>query len=74
MQNYEVHQQNIRMAERNLELAQLRYENQMGIQLEVFDAQTMLSSIKMQYIAAIYEVIAAERELTKSIGYKLVSE
>lgn len=74
MQNYEVHQQNIRMAERNLELAQLRFENQMGIQLEVFDAQTMLSSIKMQYIAAIYEVIAAEREFTKSIGYKLVSE
>lgn len=72
--NYEVQQQNIRMSERNLELAQLRYENQMGIQLEVFDAQTTLSSIKMQYIAAIYEVIVAERELTKSIGYKLVSE
>lgn len=72
--NYEVQQQNIRMAQRNLELAQLRFENQMGIQLEVFDAQTMLSSIKMQYIATIYEVIVAERELTKSIGYKLVSE
>lgn len=74
VQNYEVQEQNIRLAQRNLELAQLRYENQMGIQLEVFDAQTMLSSIKMQYIAAIYEVIAAEREFTKSIGYKLVSE
>ncbi|MCB5234852.1 MAG: TolC family protein [Candidatus Cloacimonetes bacterium] len=74
VQNYEVQEQNIRMAQRNLELAQVRFENQMGIQLEVFDAQTMLSSIKMQYIAAIYEVIAAERELTKSIGYKLVSE
>jgi len=72
--NYEVQSQNIQMAERNLELAQLRYDNQVGIQLEVFDAQITLSSIKLQYYNAIYEVIAAEREFTKSVGQKLIAE
>ncbi|HOH96955.1 MAG TPA: TolC family protein [Candidatus Cloacimonadota bacterium] len=70
-QNYEVQQQNIRLAERSLELAQVRYENQVGIQLEVFDAQIMLSAIKLQYFNAIFEVIAAERDFQKSIGNPL---
>lgn len=70
-QNYEVQQQNIRLAERSLELAQVRYENQVGIQLEVFDAQIMLSAIKLQYYNAIFEVIAAERDFQKSIGNPL---
>lgn len=74
VENYRVQQQNIQMAQRNLELAQLRFENNVGIQLEVFDAQIMLSSIKLQYYNAIYEVIAAEREFTKSIGRKLIAE
>lgn len=70
-ENYEVQKQNIQMAERNLQLAQIRYENQVGIQLEVFDAQIMLSSIKLQYLSSIYEVIVAEREFSKSIGESL---
>lgn len=70
-QNYEVQKQNIQMAERNLQLAQIRYENQVGIQLEVFDAQIMLSSIKLQYLSSVYEVIVAEREFSKSIGESL---
>ncbi len=74
LENYRVQEQNISLAQRNLELAQLRYENQVGIQLEVFDAQITLSSIKLQYYNAIYEVIAAEREFTKSIGQKLIVE
>ncbi|MFA7544054.1 MAG: TolC family protein, partial [Candidatus Cloacimonadaceae bacterium] len=74
LENYRVQEQNIQMAQRSLELAQLRYENQLGIQLEVFDAQITLSSIKLQYNNAIYEVIAAEREFTKSIGQNLIVE
>nr|MDK2850691.1 hypothetical protein [Candidatus Cloacimonadota bacterium] len=74
LENYDVQIQNIQMAERNLELAQLRYENNVGIQLEVFDAQMTLSSIKLQYYSAIYEVIAAERAFSKSIGQNLIAE
>lgn len=66
--NYEVQAQNIRMAERSLELAQVRYDNQVGIQLEVFDAQIMLQAIKLQYYQGIYEIISADRNFKKSIG------
>jgi outer membrane protein TolC len=52
-------------------LAQVRYENQVGIQLEVFDAQTMLSAIKLQYFQSIYEVISANQNLQRSIGISL---
>lgn len=74
LKNYATQQENIRLAERNLELAQIRYENQVGIQLEVFDAQITLSAIKLQYYSAIYDVIAAEREFSKSIGKNLLAE
>jgi len=47
------------------------HENQVGIQLEVFDAQTTLSAIKLQYYQAIYEVISATRMLQKSLGTTL---
>lgn len=66
-QNYWVQEQNIQLAERGLQLAQIRYENQVGIQLEVFDAQTTLSAIRLQYLKAIYDVIIATMELQKAI-------
>jgi outer membrane protein TolC len=69
--NYEVQTQNIKLAERSLELAQVRYDNQVGIQLEVFDAQIMLQAIKLQYYQSIYEIISADRNLKKSIGIRL---
>jgi outer membrane protein TolC len=71
LDNYRVQTENIRLAERSLQLAQVRYDNQVGIQLEVFDAQTMLSAIKLQYFQAVYEVVSAQRNLQKSIGMKL---
>ncbi len=71
LENHRVQEENIRLAERGLELAQVRYENQVGIQLEVFDAQTMLSAIKLQYFQSVYEVIAATQNLQRSIGIRL---
>jgi len=59
------------MAERSLELAQVRYDNQVGIQLEVFDAQITLSGIRLQYLQAVYEVTIKQLKLTKSIGIKI---
>ena len=70
-ENYRVQAENIKLAERSLELAQVRYDNQVGIQLEVFDAQIMLQAIKLQYYQAIYEIISADRNLNKSLGIKL---
>ncbi len=70
-ENMAVQTQNIQMAERSLELAQYRFDNQVGIQLEVFDAQTMLSAIRLEYYNAIYQLKLAELKLTKSMGIEL---
>jgi len=70
-ENYNVQAENIKLAERSLQLAQVRYDNQVGIQLEVFDAQIMLQAIKLQYYQSIYEIISADRNLKKSLGIKL---
>jgi outer membrane protein TolC len=70
-ENYGVQSQNIQMAERGLQLAQIRYENQVGIQLEVFDAQTTLAAIRLQYYQSIFEVITATLELQKAMGITL---
>jgi len=71
LENYRVQTENIKMAERNVQLAQIRYENQVGIQLEVFDSLVMLAGMKLEYYNAIYQVISAERNLVKSMGNKL---
>jgi outer membrane protein TolC len=69
LENYRVQLENIRLAERSLQLAQVRFENQVGIQLEVFDAQIMLSSVKLSYYNSIYEVISANHNLKKAMGF-----
>jgi len=70
-ENYAVQTENIRLAERSLELAQVRYDNQVGIQLEVFDAQIMRQAIKLQYFQAIYDIIMSDRIFKKSVGISL---
>lgn len=71
VENYNVQLENIQMAERSLQLAQVRFENQVGIQLEVFDAQMTLNAIKLSYYNSIYEIISANQKLIKAMGYKL---
>jgi outer membrane protein TolC len=71
LQSYQVQQDNIRLSERSLELAQVRFENQVGIQLEVFDAQMTLNSVKLNYYNTIYEVIIANQKFRKAMGYIL---
>ncbi len=71
LENYQVQKENIKLAERSLQLAQVRYENQVGIQLEVFDALVMLNSIKLGYYNSIYEVISATQKFQKAMGFTL---
>jgi outer membrane protein len=71
LENYQVQVETIRMAERSLQLAQIRFENQVGIQLEVFDAQIMLNSVRLSYYNSIYEVINANQQFRKAMGYSL---
>jgi len=71
LENYQVQLETIRMAERSLQLAQVRYENQVGIQLEVFDAQMTLNAVKLSYYNSIYEVISANQKFKKAMGFIL---
>ena len=71
LENYKVQSENINLAERSVQLAQVRFENQVGIQLEVFDAQITLNSVKLGYYNSIFEVISANQKLTKAMGYNL---
>jgi outer membrane protein len=71
LENYRVQIENIKLAERSLQLAQVRYDNQVGIQLEVFDALMMLNSVKVSYYNSIYEVISANQQFQKAMGYTL---
>jgi outer membrane protein len=70
-ENYSVQLENIRLAERSLQLAQVRFENQVGIQLEVFDAQITLNAVKLSYYNSIYEVISANQKFKKAMGFIL---
>jgi outer membrane protein len=71
LENYQVQLETIRMAERSLQLAQVRYENQVGIQLEVFDAQMTLNAVKLSYYNSIFEVISANQKFKKAMGFTL---
>ncbi len=71
LENYNVQLENIKLAERSLQLAQVRFENQVGIQLEVFDAQITLNSVKLSYYNSIYDVISANQKLKKAMGFTL---
>jgi outer membrane protein len=71
LENYRVQVENIKLAERSLQLAQVRYDNQVGIQLEVFDALILLNSVKLSYYNSIYEVISANQEFKKAMGFSL---
>jgi outer membrane protein len=71
LENYNVQLENIKLAERSMQLAQVRFENQVGIQLEVFDAQMTLNTVKLSYYNSIYEVINANQKFKKAIGFLL---
>ncbi|MDD3050215.1 MAG: TolC family protein [Candidatus Cloacimonetes bacterium] len=66
-----VQKDNVALAERALEIAQARYENNVAIQLELIDAQLLLKSSKLTYSNAVYDVIIAKEKFDKSIGKKL---
>ncbi|MCD4651203.1 MAG: TolC family protein [Candidatus Cloacimonetes bacterium] len=70
-QALEVQKKNISLAQRGLEIAQARYDNSVGIQLEVFDAQLKQRSTRLEYENALYSLIIATEKMNKALGRKL---
>jgi len=64
-------EKNVELAEKALRIAESRYENRVGIQLEVFDAQLQLRSARLNYLQASYAAIIAQEQLSKALGRKL---
>ena len=74
LENVESQKENVQLAQKALNIAETRYENQLANQLEVFDAQLNLQSAKLSHLNAVYKVIMSYEKLKKAIGRKLYQE
>lgn len=54
------------------DLAQRRYENQVGIYLEVTDTQSALTQAQAAVVDATYDLLTAQARLTRAVGDPLV--
>ena len=68
---YRVQASKVALAERGYEIAQARYANSQGTELEIADAQLMQQLAKLSYSKAIYDVILAYTYYEKSLGRSL---
>ncbi len=66
--NLKVNEENLKLAKKGFGIAEARYKNHLGIQLEVFDAQLQLKTAKLKYFQTKYNLIKAENDLLESIG------
>ncbi len=61
-------------AQRGLEIAQVRFENGVGIQLELLDAQVALTTARVNRIAAVHDLAVAVTNLRKAVGREWAPE
>jgi outer membrane protein TolC len=66
-----VQQKNVTLAQRGLEIAQARYENHVGIQLEVLDAQLQLRAARLAFLNAAHDAVISDLSLRKALGRDL---
>ena len=55
--------ENVKLTERSLELANLSFKNGVLNQIDVLDAEFMLSSVRLSYLTVIYDYLIARSEL-----------
>jgi len=67
----EIQEKNLQLAERALQIALARFENQSGIQLEVFDAQIQYNAALISLAQAKINIIKDYYALNKSLGNDL---
>jgi outer membrane protein TolC len=58
----------LKQAERAVEIAQSRYKNGIGTQLEILDTQSSLTMAQTNYSQAIYDFLVAKAQWEKLIG------
>ena len=67
----EIQEMNLGLAQRALNIAQTRFENQSGIQLEVFDAQIQFNAAQISLAEAKIRIIKDYFALNKALGNNL---
>ncbi|MBD3165987.1 hypothetical protein GF324_05280, partial [bacterium] len=60
--------ESLRQAEKGYDIAQVRYKEGVGTQLEVLDAQLQLNVSKMQVLQARYNLLTARAEYDRAVG------
>jgi len=58
----------VEMARRGLDIARVRYENGVGTQLELFEAEVSLSAAENNRIMAFYDLVTGYASLMKALG------
>ncbi len=58
----------VEMAKRGLEIARVRYENGVGTQLELFEAEVALAQADNNRVMAFYDLVTGYASLMKAIG------
>ena len=71
LRHLEVQERNISLAQRALTIAQARFQNQTGIQLEVFDAQIQYNAAQIALSQAKIRIIKDFYALNKAMGHDL---
>jgi len=71
MANHFSNQKRLSVASQALNIANARYDNQVGINLEVLDAQIGYKGAHLAYLQSTYEVLMAQSRLKKAMGIPL---
>jgi len=64
----------VEQALRGVEIAQVRFQNGVGIQLELLDAQVALTTARVNRIAALHDLAVAVSELRRAVGREWAPE
>jgi outer membrane protein TolC len=64
----------VSQAERGVEIAQVRFKNGIGIQLELLDAQVALTTAKVNRITALHNLAVAVSDLRRALGREWASQ
>ncbi|MDD4052888.1 MAG: TolC family protein, partial [candidate division Zixibacteria bacterium] len=66
--------QTVKQAERGVEIAQVRYRNGVGTQLELLDAQVALTASRVNRISARHDLAVAIANLRRAVGREWASQ
>jgi outer membrane protein TolC len=69
-QRVDAQKESVQEAEKALKIAESRYDNGIGTQLEILDTQSALVQTQVSYSQAIYDYLVAKAEWDNVAGYK----